>query len=80
MWAFSQVALPVAITGLVSLSSVTAGGVFWLVAKLPARLDRIEAQINVLDNNQHRVFSNLEKIEGRMLDLDRRVVRLEVDD
>ena len=56
----------------------STGGVGWLVVQLPARLQQIEARIDQLVNNQTRVDQNLKILEDRVVDHDRRIIRLEV--
>jgi len=56
----------------------TTGGVGWLVVQLPSRLEQIEAQIKQIIGNQTRVDQNLKILEDRVIDHDRRIIRLEV--
>jgi hypothetical protein len=63
---------------LASMIITTTGGVGWLVVQLPARLQQIEARIDQLVNSQTRVDQNLKILEDRVVDHDRRIIRLEV--
>jgi hypothetical protein len=56
----------------------TTGGVSWLVVQLPSRLEQIESQIKQIIGNQSRIDQNLEILEDRVIDHDRRIIRLEV--
>jgi len=56
----------------------TAAGVRWLVTELPSKLNQIEARIDQVVNNQNRVDQNLKILEGRVIDHDRRIIRLEM--
>jgi hypothetical protein len=56
----------------------TAAGVRWLVTELPSKLNQIEARIDQVVNNQNRVDQNLKVLENRVMDHDRRIIRLEV--
>jgi H+/gluconate symporter-like permease len=52
----------------------TAGGVGWLVTKLPARLDRIDMEIRQLQ----QVKQAIKDLEANDAEQDRRIIRLEV--
>ena len=52
----------------------TAGGVGWMVSKLPARLDRIDAEIRHLQ----QVKQAIKDLEASDAEQDRRIIRLEV--
>jgi hypothetical protein len=52
----------------------TAGGVGWLVTKLPARLDRIDLEIRQLQ----QVKQEVKDLQDKDAEQDRRIIRLEV--
>jgi hypothetical protein len=77
-WSTIQVLEAAAAILLASAVVATTGGVGWLVVQLPSRLEQIEAQIKQIIGNQTRVDQNLKILEDRVVDHDRRIIRLEV--
>ncbi len=77
-WSLAQVLQAAAAAVLAGTVMGTAAGVRWLVTELPSKLNQIEARIDQVVNNQNRVDQNLKILEGRVMDHDRRIIRLEV--
>jgi hypothetical protein len=57
----------------------TAGGMGWLVVSLPNRLQQLEAQITQILQNQQQVGREIQEIRKEVVELDRRTIRLELD-
>lgn len=56
----------------------TAGGMFWLVVTLPARLQSMEGQVQQLIRAAGQVDTRFQRVEQTLGEHDRRIVRLEV--
>lgn len=57
----------------------SAGGVLWLVTSLPSRLNQIEQQMTQILKNQDSFGSRFIELEKTVNDLDRRIIKLELN-
>jgi len=55
----------------------TAGGVGWLIVKLPARLDRMESRIDVEIQYRQQINQAVQGLEEKDRQQDRQIIRLE---
>lgn len=56
----------------------TAAGVGWLVTSLPSQLQQLREQITQIVKNQEAFSEQFNQLQERVLDHDRRIIRLEV--
>lgn len=56
----------------------TASGMGWLVVALPARLQMMQEQIGQVVKNQETFGRRFDGLEDRVMDHDRRLIKLEV--
>jgi beta-lactamase regulating signal transducer with metallopeptidase domain len=75
---FSQIAQNASATILATAVISTACGVLWLVVSLPARLQQFEHQITQVLKNQDIFGTRFEKLEEKVDQQDRRIIRLEL--
>jgi hypothetical protein len=57
----------------------TAGGMGWLVVQLPNRLQQLETQMTQILSNQNAFTVRFQELEKQVTDLDRRTIRLELN-
>jgi hypothetical protein len=57
----------------------TAGGMSWLIIRLPSHLAQLEKNITQILENQKGFETRFTKLDETVKELDRRVIRLEVD-
>jgi beta-lactamase regulating signal transducer with metallopeptidase domain len=75
---FSQIAQNASATILATAVISTACGVLWLVVSLPARLQHFEHQITQVLKNQDIFGTRFEKLEEKVDQQDRRIIKLEL--
>ena len=56
----------------------TASGMGWLVIALPSRLQALQEQIGQIVKNQEMFVRRFDGLENRVMDHDRRLIKLEV--
>lgn len=56
----------------------TAGGVGWLIVKLPTQLHQLERAVAIISESQKGFEVRFSKLEETVQDQDRRIIRLEV--
>jgi hypothetical protein len=74
-----QVAQGTSATVLAAAIVGTATGMGWLVMSLPGRLQQLENQITQILKNQDVFGERFQKIEETVDQLDRRVIKLEIN-